>query len=462
MLAPAVPANLSALLSSLPEKSSPILDHMRDLIQKLVEKNLTQFNYTHQLIYEYAVHAENTPSRVADMLNMLLSHVGHLVVTKPGAKVVCMLVTHSNAKERKTIMKAFKGKMVEYLCHSSAYLPVMRLVQVTDDTVNVHKTLLEEIRSTSVPEQYTPTGEAIVAFPPLVTIAKHANGKKFILQVLSTQRQYLEPDEKELFSEENVTTSKKTFAARNLANMTYLQQSLISVCQSYASDLMVCAHGSRVLEEVAVKYNPEGVLENIVGCFVGREAVAGEEATEVSYEEQDEEEDEQEEEDMDIEEDAEDAEQDEDEGSEASDDEPDEENEAASAPVAKVFEGPIYEHPVAMKLLKNLLKYQLNIADGSVSPDTTNWNDNDEFDIAQRLLSALVEFECVAQWCSCNRSCFALVDMLALLKDAVVEVVKPHKESIDAASAGGKKLLEEVNKAVKPEVKKRTTRRAKA
>lgn len=457
MLCPVPPANLSALLNTLPEKTSPILDHMRDLIQKLVEKNLTQFTYCHNLIYEYTLHAESIPSRVADLLSMLLSHIPHLINSKPGAKVVCCLVTHSNAKERKTIMKHFKGKMVEYLCHSSAYLPVMRLVQVTDDTVNIHKTLLEELRSTAAPEQYTATGEAIESFPPLITVAKHANGKKFILQLLNCSKQYLEPDEKILFDESSVTTSKKTFAARQLANLTYLQSSLVSVVQSFASELMVCSHGSRVLEEVAIVFNASGVLDNVVNAFVGREAVAGEESEEnVTTEEADgsdnESEAEEDEEAAGDEGDDEEA----DNGSEESDDE----SEQAEAVKQQVFDGPIFEHPIAMKFLKNLLKYQSSIADGSLTPVTTHWQE-EAFDITQRLFTALAETDALPMWCGSNRSCFALVDMLHILKQPVIEALTPCKKDIDMSTAGGKKLVEEMDK-LKPEVKKRATRRTKA
>src|SRR5690349_10287865 len=85
-----------------------------------------------------------------------------------GAKVMCCVITHAAAKDRKRILKTLKGHVQESLLHDSAFLGILRLVDVTDDTVNVQKSLFDELR-TAPGEKYTATGDLITAaLPPLL------------------------------------------------------------------------------------------------------------------------------------------------------------------------------------------------------------------------------------------------------------------------------------------------------
>ena len=63
--------------------------------------------------------------------------------------------------------------------HDSAHLAIVRLVDVTDDTVTVQKMLLEELKSVNAVEKYTATGELkAVPVPPLVSVATHRTGRQ--------------------------------------------------------------------------------------------------------------------------------------------------------------------------------------------------------------------------------------------------------------------------------------------
>ena len=117
------PKNLRTLIEALPNKKSSILDHMRDLVQKFVDKGLLEFSYAHQLIWEYAEEIEldhaaaeassgeqaAAPARMLDLLELLVDSVGKLLTTKPGAKLVCLMATHGSAKDRKRMLKPLKG-----------------------------------------------------------------------------------------------------------------------------------------------------------------------------------------------------------------------------------------------------------------------------------------------------------------------------------------------------------------
>ena len=201
---------------------------MRDLIQKFVDKGLLEFSYVHHLVWEYAsellrgidsvtvkgidggslgggndITTEGSvkdetmtnsgdgigkKTRMDDLVNQLIDFGPKMMSTKPGSKAMTVVVTHANVKDRKRIMKTLKGHMLESLLHDSAYLVILRLVDVTDDTVTVQKSLLDEIKSPQPDIKYTATGEVIgTPLPPLVSLAHHRHGHKLLLRLLAPE-----------------------------------------------------------------------------------------------------------------------------------------------------------------------------------------------------------------------------------------------------------------------------------
>ena len=191
----------------------------------------------HNILFEYAKEVQTISTRMDELVKLLCESLPKLVTTKPGAKTACMLASYSGAKERKRMLKALKGGAVGSLTHSSAHLVYMRLVDVTDDTVNVQKSLLEELRKLNAVEKYTPSGDLIgIPYPPLITISKDRFGKKFLLRLLSPSKTHLEPDEDALFVPS--ATSKKSDAARRQEHLLYMKSPLLAVCNRYSADLV--------------------------------------------------------------------------------------------------------------------------------------------------------------------------------------------------------------------------------
>lgn len=387
MLAPEKPRNLAHLLGQLPAKASCLIDHMRDLIQKFVDKGLMEFSFVHNLLWEYTQEivkevvdvtaAAGKKSRIDDLVNQLVESGPKLMSTKPGAKAMCLIVTHSGVKERKRIMKTLKGHTLESLLHDSAFLAILRLVDVTDDTVTVQKSLLEEIRSPLADIKYTATGEIIgTPYPPLISIAKHRNGNKLLLRLLAPERKCLEPgDESDLFATVP-SSSKKLPVMRRREHLAYLKVPLVQVCAQYAGDLVRCRAGGRVLEEVVRTFFPASTLDSVARIFAGLEVQVADTSEEDmrafdAGDEDEEEEDEDEEEAKD--EEGEEEEQVDEENVGGSGDEDAEEMEVDEeeaeveeaqlnvkiAPVAELL--PIQEDPVAHLLLKKILLFEVSI-----------------------------------------------------------------------------------------------------
>jgi hypothetical protein len=469
------------------------MDHMRDLIQKFVDKGLLEFTYAHHLAWEYAqqcleIYREsvndagadpkaNPQRRLNDLVGLLSEAAPKLLSTKPGAKTICVVATYAAAKDRKKLMKSLKGHVAESLMHGSAHLGVMRLVDVTDDTVNVQKMLLDEIRSTKAVVTYAANGEVVgESLPPLVSIARHPQGCKLLLRLLSPQKQHLEPDEEELFHQDNILTSKKTPAARRQEHLAYLRGPLLQVCTRYAAELARCRNGSKVLLEVISTYFPAKLMHKLVLLLSGQEVVPEDEDEEEddddeSVEDSDEDEEEEEEDGDDEEMDVVSAEDEQDEDGDDQDgnfddDEESEDRGSRGSKKRKVSNSQeevvtlaLEEGMASQKLLRKVLELQAQTEKGTVE-DSADWEqvpsggegDSSFYPFACQLAEALGEAELYSSWVERNRSAFLLAD-LAAVPSAREEVLKALQQKALLATlkkqehAGGKTLQEFVHVA---------------
>ena len=224
----------------------PILDHMRDLVGRFVDKGLLEFTYVHTLLWEYAQAITAPPgsaAHITDLVTQLCDAAPKLMSTKPGARVVCVVCTHSTAKERKRLIKSLKGKVLESVLHPSAHLAVLRLVDVTDDTVNIQKSLLDEICGTAAVTKYTAGGQVVgTPYPPFVSIAHHYFGRKLLLRLLAPHKRHLEPDEEALFVDGAATASKKSSDSRRLEHLAYIRHNLGTDCCKHCTDSCTALH----------------------------------------------------------------------------------------------------------------------------------------------------------------------------------------------------------------------------
>ena len=105
-----------------------------------------------------------------------------LLSTRAGSRALCMLVSMATAKDRKRVIKTLKGYTRSTLMHRDAYVAVLRVVQVTDDTVSTQKMVLNELLK---PPEVPAGADAVFTGHPLFPIASDANASKLLLLLLS-------------------------------------------------------------------------------------------------------------------------------------------------------------------------------------------------------------------------------------------------------------------------------------
>jgi len=352
--------------------------------------------------------------------------------------------------------------VLESLLHESAHLAIMRVVDVTDDTVTVQKTLLDEIKSTHAVTKYSATGVLLgKPLPPLASIGVHRVGRKLLLRLLQPAVRHLEPDEEPLFGDS--VTSKKAPAARRSEHLAFLRTPLLTVCGQYAETLARDPNGCRVLEQAVAAFFPSSLLNSISSVFAGInvEEVEPPMNMETSSDSDSDSGSDSDEEDAQPAEkkaqkgDADnEEEEEEEEDAEEVEEEDEEEDEVIVKPAAPVEVLSIEEDKIAHTCLKRLLAIERAVEGAAVegvSLDKSTWENAAPAAgaFANALFQKLQSESRLPQWLACNRACFALVSMLEvpsaqkLMKSVLTGAELAKQLAVQVPTSAGAKALHE-------------------
>jgi pumilio family protein 6 len=252
---------------------------VKDILSKGMTKSFFGYTYFQELFAEYMEVADAGDIRT--MAPSVVDHSIHLLSTRAGTKVVAACASYGTPKDRKRICKSLKGYMKSSLLHKDAYMAVLRLCQVTDDTVSIHKSLLNEILTVPTPKSTSIDDEEGESESPLLELALDENASKLFLMLLleddEARNKYFDPSYEQAILEEQpmvkengelVPTSKKDPNARRLELLQYLNQGLIELCTNHAEELLESLPGSRVLKEVYSTIAPQEVVDATIQVCV--------------------------------------------------------------------------------------------------------------------------------------------------------------------------------------------------
>ena len=281
--------SLAAFVEENPTKLDATLEHLQLLLQKGLDKSLTGFGYFHSLLLDYTSIAK--PNDIRSFLTPALAeHSLHLLSTRAGTKVVCECFAYATVKDRKKMIKCLKGYARSSLLHRDAYLAVLRMIDVMDDTVLLNKTLLAELHRNPDAEKDDAGDELDQEDQdsPILDLVRSDTGHKLFLLLLvpksakSTDNKskkslpkwmkYLDPYELAVLHrsptvEENgepVPTSKKEDETRRSELLVYVRDLLTEVCTKHAGAIMKDKYGSKVLLEVCENCPGEDLFAAVV------------------------------------------------------------------------------------------------------------------------------------------------------------------------------------------------------
>jgi len=206
-------------------------------------------------------------------------------------------MAYGTVKHRKKMIKCLKGYARSSLLHRDAYLAILRMCDVMDDTVLVNKMLLSEIHTNPDDKDEVKASDKMEdekQSPILDLVLSDTGSKLFFLLLVSKEqlstpctspgyvkkstnsarwKKYFDPYELAILhrnptikeNEQSVATSKKEDETRRQELAVYLKELLVEVCVKHTEQMMRSKPGSRVLMEVCECYPSEDVFTAIIG-----------------------------------------------------------------------------------------------------------------------------------------------------------------------------------------------------
>jgi len=268
---------LNTVIKDQPSGKKAALESILSIVNKGIGKGLFGFAYFQEILCEYVTVAP--PSDVRALCSSLVDHSIHLLSTRAGSRVVAECATYGTPKDRKRIMKSLKGYTRSSLSHSDAYIAILRLIDVTDDTVTIQKSVLAELLVVPKEDTKNDKGESSSdEKSPLLDLALSDTGSKLFLMLLAkteeTKKKYFDPAELEILRDnptitengEEVPTSKKNPKTRRTELLQYIKKLLVEMCESHPNELLRSRSGSNVLREVHETYPSKKLSQAIVSA----------------------------------------------------------------------------------------------------------------------------------------------------------------------------------------------------
>ncbi|KAL6717944.1 Pumilio y domain member 6 [Lecanora helva] len=245
-------ADLKIILEEHPEKRTPIMRSLYDLVNLLVQKKTTGFTMLHDAMLQYFLNVPVASEEANNFIELLKGDeegdlLKNLAFTKSGSRLVCLSLAYGNAKDRKQIVKTFKDTMELLAYDTYGHQVLLTMFDVIDDTVLVSKSVISELigKHPTSPERKTQILEA----------ALHLNARIPLIHPFcaSPIPAILPAEDIKLLNEIHgirTTTSKKDPEVRRRALVTAFSPALLSLMASHTKDMLSTSFGCQFIGEV--------------------------------------------------------------------------------------------------------------------------------------------------------------------------------------------------------------------
>ncbi len=245
-------AEIHQILLNNPEKRGPIMQHLKEMTNQLVQKKTTGFTMLHDALLQYFINCSPGSPEAAEVIELLNDDgdgdcLKNLAFTKSGARLVCLALAYTSSKDRRAILKGFKGVFKMLASDSYGHCILLTGFDVIDDTVMIAKAIFPELLCKDLDEQHRQT--------EFVLQVEHLTARIPFLYLLKPgQPKWLLPDPtigilKEIH-EIRKTTSKKDPETRRQELVKALSQPLIDRVSRQTEALVSSSFGCQFINEV--------------------------------------------------------------------------------------------------------------------------------------------------------------------------------------------------------------------
>ena len=253
-----VSADLKTILQDHPEKRTPIMRSLHDLINLLVQKKTTGFTILHDAMLQQFVNLAPGSEEAIEFIELLKGDeegdlLKNLAFTKSGARLVCMALAYGSAKDRKQILKTYKGTIKTLAYDPYGHQVLLAVYEVIDDTVLISKSVFSELIGKA------PLSES--QQQDLLHAVNHLNARVTLLYPFCGKSKAILLDEDFKVLDEicriRDTTSKKDPEIRRKELVASLSLPLLLLIASNAKVLVSTSFGCQFISEVLLGA-PEG------------------------------------------------------------------------------------------------------------------------------------------------------------------------------------------------------------
>ena len=246
-----VSADLKQILEDHPEKRTPIMRSLHDMVNLLVQKKTTGFTMLHDAMLEQFLNTAPGSEEASEFIELLKGDeegdlLKNLAFTKSGARLVCLALAYGNAKDRKQILRTYKETMKMLAYDNYGHQVLLAVYDVIDDTVLVSKSVFAELVGKE------PCSESQQR--DLLQAVSHLNARATLLYPFCGKARAILPHEDLKVLDEihriRRTTSKKDPEVRRKELVASLSPPLLSVIEANSKDLVSTGFGCQFMGEV--------------------------------------------------------------------------------------------------------------------------------------------------------------------------------------------------------------------
>ncbi|KAI0140130.1 ARM repeat-containing protein [Hypoxylon sp. NC0597] len=244
-------AELSKILEENPSKRGPTMKYLLDMTNQLIQKKMTGFTMLHDAMYQYYINVKPGSEEAKEYMEMIKEDengdlLKNMAFTKSGSRLVCLLLAHGTAKDRKQILKTYKDTFQLMSTDPHGHLVILAAYDLIDDSVLTSKSIISELIGKTEQDEAS----------NIVISANDPNARLTIRYPLEGTSKALfdagRADDLKLLEELweiRKTTSKKDPETRRKELVTALSPSLLAAIAASPLDLISTSHGSQLVTE---------------------------------------------------------------------------------------------------------------------------------------------------------------------------------------------------------------------
>lgn len=151
-------ADLPKILAAHPEKRSPIMRYLHELINGLVQKKTTGFTMLHDAMLQYFLSTKPGSNEANEFLELLKSDeegdlVKNLAFTQSGSRLMSLAFAYANAKDRKLLLRFYRDTVKAMAGDLYGHMVLLAAYEVIDDTKLSAKSIFSELLNQNETEE---------------------------------------------------------------------------------------------------------------------------------------------------------------------------------------------------------------------------------------------------------------------------------------------------------------------